>query len=99
MKIQFQETGGFVGTVKVCHLDTDALAQDEAQTVKRLVRESGINASGRHLCETARDCQQYEITIDDGREISVTYDDENVPESAWGLLGYLKDRASPKRRG
>ncbi|MCY1463665.1 hypothetical protein D9M71_815930 [compost metagenome] len=98
MKIQFQETGGFIGTVKVCHLDTDALAHDEAQTVRRLVRESGINISGRHLCETARDCQQYEITIDDGREISVTYDDENVPESAWELVGYLKDRASPLRR-
>ncbi|WP_166358887.1 protealysin inhibitor emfourin [Pseudomonas akapageensis] len=99
MKIQFQETGGFVGTVKVCQLDTDALAHDEAQTVKRLVRESGIKVSGRHCDEMGRDCQQYEIIIDDGREISVTYDDGNVPESAWGLVGYLKDRASPKRRG
>jgi hypothetical protein len=99
MKIQFEETGGFVGTVKVCHLDTDALAHDEAQTVKRLVRESGINCSGTHLCATARDMQQYQIIIDDGREIAVTYDDQNVPESAWGLVGYLKDRASPKHRG
>ncbi|UVJ42969.1 hypothetical protein NVV94_20655 [Pseudomonas sp. LS1212] len=99
MKIQFQETGGFVGIVKVCKLDTDALAQDEAQTVKRMVRESGISASGTHLCETARDMQQYEIIIDDGGEIAVTYDDQNVPESAWELVGYLKDRASPKHRG
>ncbi|MNN95938.1 hypothetical protein D3C81_2148260 [compost metagenome] len=63
-----------------------------------MVRESGICASGTHLCDTARDMQQYEIKIDDGREIAVTFDDQSVPESAWELVGYLKDRASPLRR-
>jgi hypothetical protein len=58
MKIRFVQSGGFVGTVKGCELDTAALAPDAAGELERLVAESGIAGSGVFLSETGWDLQQ-----------------------------------------
>jgi hypothetical protein len=37
MKVRFVQSGGFVGAVRACELDTAALAPDAAREVERLV--------------------------------------------------------------
>jgi hypothetical protein len=97
MKVQFVQSGGFVGAVKGCELDTAALAPDVAEELQRLVQESGISGSGELLSDTGRDLQQYEITIHKGnRKSSVVFDDSSIPQSARPLLGFLKQHARPK---
>ena len=97
MKVHFVESGGFLGLLKECELDTAALAPEIAQEIKRLVDASGLSASGEFFSDAGRDLRQYEITIEDGTEkLSVTFDDENIPQSAKPLLGYLKKCSKPK---
>ena len=96
MKVRFLQSGGFVGAVKGCELDTAALAPDAARELERLVAESGIAGSDVSLSDTGRDLQQYEITIEGGNPISVVFDDSSIPPSAKRLLGFLKKRARPK---
>jgi hypothetical protein len=97
MKVQFVQSGGFVGAVKGCEFDTAALAPDVVQEIERLVRGSGISESGEFLSDTGRDLQQYEIVIEHGdRKVSVLFDDSSIPASARPLLGFLKKHARPK---
>jgi len=97
MKVRFLQSGGFVGTVKGCELDTAALSPETAQELERLVEDSQISVSGEFRSDTARDLHQYEITIEKGDcNVSVVLDDANIPQSAKPLLGFLKKRAHPK---
>ena len=97
MKVHFVESGGLLGLLKGCELDTAALAPEMAQELKRLVDASGIAASGEFFSDAGCDLRQYEITIEDGTaKISVTFDDENIPPLAKSLLGYLKKCSKPK---
>jgi len=97
MIIHFVESGGLLGLLKACELDTAVLAPEIAQEIKRLVDASGLSASGEFFSDAGRDLRQYEITIEDGTEkLSVTFDDENIPPSAKSLLGYLKKCSTPK---
>ncbi|MBM7059469.1 hypothetical protein JQX08_02000 [Pseudomonas sp. UL073] len=95
MKVRFVQSGGFVGAVKGCVLDTADLGQDDAQELERLVRESGLVA-GQSFSAAARDLNQYEITIEGERQLSVSFDERSVPSSARLLVGYLKQRARPQ---
>jgi hypothetical protein len=97
MKVHFVESGGYLGLLKECELDTAALAPEMAQELKRLVDASGIAVSGEFFSDAGRDLRQYEITIEDEtKQISVIFDDETIPQSAKSLLGYLKKCAKPK---
>jgi hypothetical protein len=97
MKVQFVQSGGFVGAIKGCEFDTAALAPDMAQEIERLIRGSGISASGEFLSDTGRDLQQYEIAIEHGSgKVSVVFDDSSLPPSARPLLSFLKKHARPK---
>ena len=97
MKVSFVQSGGFLGLLKGCELDTAVLAPDMAQELYRIAKTSGISASCEFLSDSGRDLQQYEITIEDGNsKISVVFDDETIPESAKSLVGYLKKHSQPK---
>ena len=97
MKVHFVQSGGIVGNIKGYDADTAELAPDAAKALERLVRESGISRSGEFLSKSARDLQQYEITIEDGNQkISVVFDDLSIPQSAKPLIGFLKKQARPK---
>ena len=98
MKVHFVQSGGFVGAVRGCVLDTAALDREEAQELERLVRESGLAACETQFSTEARDLQQYEITIEDERPVSVAFDDRSMPRSARLLVGFLKQRARLPRR-
>jgi wyosine [tRNA(Phe)-imidazoG37] synthetase (radical SAM superfamily) len=98
MKVCLVQSGGFVGAIKRCEVDTATLERPEAERVRRLVEESGLHQSGHALSDAANDLRQYELTIEDEtRAICVTFDDQNVPNSARQLLGYLQKRGSPGR--
>lgn len=97
MKIRFIQSGGFLGLLRGCELDTAELAPDIAQELEQIAKTSGISTSGVFFSELGRDLQQYDITIDDGNsEVSVTFDDETLPATAQSLVNYLQEYSRPK---
>jgi hypothetical protein len=98
MFIRFVQSGGVAGLIKESTLDTAGLAPDEARTVENLVHNSGLSASGVQHSPTARDLNQYDLTIEDGgRKIEATFDDSTLPPSARPLVAHLKRLARPAR--
>ena len=96
MKVRLVQSGGFLGIVRSCELDTSALGPDAAAELERLVRGSGIKASGEHLSESGRDLHVYEITIEDeDRTWTVVFDDASLPPAVKPVIGYLRERARP----
>lgn len=97
MKISFVQSGGFMGRLTGCELDTEGLAPDTAQELEQIANTSGISASGEFFSKSGRDLQQYRITIeDDDSAISVIYDDATLPTSAQSLVDYLQQHAVPR---
>lgn len=97
MRVRFVQSGGLLGIVKGCELDTAKLAPDVAQVLQQHVEESGLTSSAEVLSDSGRDLQQYEITIEDGkRKVSVVFDNTTVPPAAKPLVGYLKKCARPQ---
>ena len=97
MRVKFVQSGGFLGMVKGCELDTKALSPEAAKELKRLVTDSGFTSSFEALSTKARDLAQYEITIiDSKRKVSVLLDAATVPSAAKPLIGHLKQQARPQ---
>jgi hypothetical protein len=97
MIVRFTQSGGFVGLLKGCEIDTTALPAEKAKEFEQLVRVSAIPPSGKFLSDSSRDLYQYEITIEDGgSKSSVIFDDATLPQSAKPLIGYLKKCSKPK---
>ena len=97
MKVRLVQSGGFLGIIRACEIDSSILGPDAAQDLERMVRGSGISDSGARLSEDARDLVQYEITIEDGdRTLTVVFDDDSIPPSARAMIGYLKQHARPR---
>jgi hypothetical protein len=98
MKVRFVQSGGLLGAIKGCELETSQLAVDDAQELQRLVEASQFTESGESLSDSGRDLQQYEIVIEEGlSKVSVMLDDSTVPQTARPLLGFLKKHARPRR--
>jgi hypothetical protein len=94
MKVCYVQSGGFVGALKSCEVNTAELGKQEAEQLEKMVRDSGLSQSASFRSEQARDLKQYEITIEDGsRAICVDFDDQNIPESARTLLVFLQKHA------
>ncbi len=49
MRVKFLQSGGVVGAVRGCELDSARLAPDDARELESLVRDSGITESGEFL--------------------------------------------------
>jgi len=97
VKIRLVQSGGLLGIVRACELDSAALGAEAAGELERLVRGSGISASGEHLSDAARDLYHYEITIEDGnRTLTVVFDDASIPPAARPMIGYLRQHARPE---
>jgi hypothetical protein len=100
MRITFVQSGGFVGTIKGCRIDTAALEPAERARVESLVATSGITASFTERSAAARDVKQYQIAIEqDAAILRVECDDRCVPEAARPLVGFLAAKATPQRPG
>lgn len=100
MRITFVQSGGFVGAIKGCRIDTAALDPGERAQIESLVTASGITASFTRLSEGARDVRQYRIAIErDAAVLRMTCDDRCMPEAARPLVGFLATKAVPQRPG
>ncbi len=100
MRITFVQSGGFVGALKGCRIDTVALPPDQRGEIESLVMASGITESFTRRSESARDVRQYQIAIErEAAVVRVTCDDRCVPEEARPLVGFLAAKAVPQRPG
>jgi hypothetical protein len=102
MKIRFVQSGGFVGLIRECEINTQDLPPAEAQHVRDLVLKSGIPPEGEFVLRKpeARDVQVYSITLEgDGYRVRAVYDQLSVPPEARPLVAYLMSQAKPFRRG
>lgn len=96
MRVCYVQSGGFIGAIKSCEVNTTRLEPPEAEQVERLVRDSGLKQSGNFISEQARDQKQYEITIEDETNaICISFDEHNIPPEARTLLTYLQKHAKP----
>lgn len=96
MRVCYVQSGGFIGAIKSCEVNTTQLEQPEAERLKRLVQDSGLKQSGNFLSDQARDQKQYEITIEDETNaICISFDEHNIPPQARTLLDYLQKHATP----
>ena len=97
MRVSFTQSGGIVGAVRVCDLDSARLAPDDARELESLVRASGISESGKFRAPAARDLRLYEIQVaSDTVNATVTFDDETLPEQARPLVSFLRRCAKPQ---
>ena len=97
MRVRFTQSGGIVGAVRACDLDSSRLAPDDARELESLVRESGLSKSGEFRSAAARDLRSYEIQIEnDSLNITVTFDDETLPAPARPLVSFLRRNAKPQ---
>lgn len=96
MRLTFTQSGGFVGVVKACTVDTATLAAAERREVEALVAASGLVTPVELLSAAGRDRRQYDVTIDSGSgPLRVVYDDASLPPSARPLVSFLAARARP----
>ena len=96
MKITFRQSGGFMGLVRGCTVDTTTLAAGERNRVEGLVTASTLTASFTRQTEGGRDRWQYEITIEhEAARVHVVCDDACLPEPARPLVAYLVGCAKP----
>ena len=100
MRVRLIQSGGLLGIVRECEVDSSTLAPEAAAELERLVRAGGLSASGTFLSSAARDLQQYEITIEDeSGTLFVVFDDASVPPEVRPILVFLKSRARPRPPG
>ena len=97
MRVKFLQTGGVVGAVHGCELDSSTLPPEEARELESLVHASGISASGEFLTPAGRDLRLYEIHVESGAgNVAVTFDDRTLPEQARPLVSFLRRNAKPQ---
>ena len=97
VRVRFLQTGGLVGAVRGVDLESARMLPDDAREMTDLVDASGIVVSGEYLSSEKRDLRLYEIHVDrEGGTISVTFDDETMPEPARPLVSFLRRNARPR---
>ena len=98
MRITFTQSGGFVGAVTGCRIDTAELASADRREAEALVATSGLTGSFERFSPSARDRRQYEITIEaEGPPLTVICDESSLPAAARPLVSFLAARARPQR--
>ena len=98
MRITFTQSGGFVGAVTGCRIDTAELAPADRREAEALVAASGLTESFERFSPAARDRRQYEITIErEGPPLTVVCDESCLPAAVRPLVGFLAARARPQR--
>jgi hypothetical protein len=96
MRVQFTQSGGYVGVIRHCTLDTSSMETDEARTLEQLVRDADLSASEEKLSPSGRDLERYDISVDDGgRSVKVVYDQSTVTPECRALVAFLKKYAKP----
>jgi emfourin len=99
VRVQFTQSGGFVGAIRECTLDTSSMQADEATTLETLVKNANLfSTPGEQRSLTGRDLEDYQISIDDGHgDVTVVRDQSTLTAEAKALVAYLKKCAKPAR--
>lgn len=102
MRIEFRQSGGFVGGSWRAVIDIAELPLAEAQTLMRLVEDADFFTLPSGLWRFPRmstvDHFSYTITITDGkRKRWVRRDDLDMSATLWPLVEYLSQRAQSDR--
>ena len=95
MRIEFQRSGGYAGTVLATSIDTGELPDPQAEELTQLVERADLPAlAGRPRAPGAPDRFQYDlaVTLEDDR-YEVTLGEAEVPETARPLLDRLVELA------
>jgi hypothetical protein len=96
MRVTFIQSGGFVGTVRQCTLDTETMSADEARTLEALVKKADVSVSRETRSRSGRDLEEYQISVDTGdRSVTVVHDQSTLSPDAKALVAYLKKCARP----
>lgn len=98
MRITFMVSGGFVGGVKGCRIDTASLDDDgERLELERLVATSGIIGTVERSAAVGRDLREYHLAIERAAGTShLVCDERSVPDEARPLVAFLTARATPQ---
>ncbi len=97
MKITFMQSGGFVGAIKGCVIDTTEIAPADRQELEALVAASGLMESLERFSASGRDLRQYDVVIESDAGVQrLSCDERSVPEAARPLVAFLSDRARPQ---
>ena len=100
LRVKFLQSGGVVGAMRGCDLDSASLPPDEARELESLVRSSGLSQSGEFLTQAARDLRLYDIEVaGDAATVSVRFDDGTLPEQARPLVSFLRRNSKPRPGG
>jgi hypothetical protein len=99
VRIQFTQSGGVVGAIRECTLDTSSMEANEATTLETLVNNADLfSAPGEQRSLTGRDFEDYEISIDDGHGgVTVIRDQSTLTSETKALVAYLKKFSKPAR--
>jgi hypothetical protein len=98
MRVSFVQSGGFVGTVRQCTLDTETMSADEARTLEELVQKADLSTPRETRSRSGRDLEEYQITVHTGdRSVTVVQDQSTLSSDAKALVAYLKKCAKPGR--
>jgi hypothetical protein len=97
VRVRFVQSGGVVGAVRACELDTARLSPEAVRELEALVQSSGLVASGEFLSPGGRDLRLYEIHVErDAGPLSMTFDDQTLPVQARPLVSFLRRNATPR---
>jgi hypothetical protein len=100
LRVKFVQSGGIVGGVSGCELESASLAPEDARELETLVRASGLLKSGEFLSTAGRDLRSYEIEVaGDSATVSVRFDDATLPEQARPLVSFLRRNSKPRAAG
>ena len=97
MEVMMIRSGGFIGAIQGCRLNTDLLTEEEANKLEILVNSSGIRKDEQVFMYTIDDGYIYDISINDGYStISASYDSgalnsDCLAEGIINLIGYLEE--------
>ena len=100
MRVQFIQSGGFVGAIRQCDLDTSSMDANEASTLEALVKKNAdlFSSPGEQRSSTGRDLEDYEISLDDGHgSVTVVRDQSTLTPDAKALVAFLKKNARPAK--
>ncbi|MEX0669701.1 MAG: protealysin inhibitor emfourin [Pirellulales bacterium] len=97
MRITFMLSGGFVGSIRGCRIDTATLPDADRGDVEHLVEASGLTESFERFTPTGRDLRHYDLAIEWAtRLVRVSCDEASLPDPARPLIGFLATRAVPQ---
>jgi hypothetical protein len=99
VRVEFTQSGGLIGAIRRCSLDTSSMDANEAIALEALVKDAGLfSTPGEQRSLTGRDLEDYQISIDDGDGVvTVVRDQSTLTPEARALVAYLKKCAKPSR--